>query len=100
MLEMLNGPLDYAAIDRDKVDQRIDAGRRALADRYYVPGPWVPPKVAAILRKLLAADPAKRFDSAREALRAVQNVSVVSWRRTEGAGPIGTWRGRIPLPSR
>lgn len=96
MLEMLNGPHDYAAIDRDKVDVRLTQGRRALVDRFYVPAPWVPAKVVGYVRKLVAADPQPRFRTAHQALRAVRDLRCVSWRRTGGEGLLGTWQGTYP----
>ena len=96
MVEMLNGAHDYDAIDRDDVDRRLGRGRRALPDRHYAPAPWVPARVAAIMRKLVAVDPQKRFATAHQALRAVRDTSCVSWRRTDGDGLTGTWTGIYP----
>lgn len=95
-LEMLNGVLPYAAIDRDKVAERLADGKRALVNRMYDPAPWVPPKVASFLRKLLAEDPGRRFTTAREALRALRHIRCVSWRRTSGIDLLGTWEGTYP----
>lgn len=96
MLEMLNGPVDYADVDRDKVDDRIARGRRALTDRHYAPAPWVPDKVARFVRKLVAADPGDRFATAREALRVLRGIAYVSWQRISGDGLLGTWSGTYP----
>lgn len=96
MIEMLNGPYDYDAVDRDKVDQRLATGRRSLVDREYAPGPWVPTNMARIVRKLVAVDPDDRFDSAHQALRAVQNVRCVTWHRVAGTDLVGTWEGDYP----
>lgn len=96
MLEMLNGPLDYESIDRDRVEDRLAQGRRALVNRLYDPAPWVPADVARVLRKLIAANPGDRYPNARTALSAVRRVRAVSWRRTSGDGLQGVWVGRYP----
>ena len=95
-LEMLNGAMPYATIDRDKVDERLEDGKRALVNRMYDPAPWVPPRVASFLRKLLAENPERRFTNAREALRALRHIQCVSWRRTSDADFSGTWEGTYP----
>lgn len=96
MLEMLNGQLPYELLDRDKIDARLAAGRRALPGRFYGTAPWVPPQLAAIVRSLLAADPERRPDSAEDALRRLRRLRVVSWSRIDGSRLVGTWRGTWP----
>ncbi|GAA1778892.1 hypothetical protein GCM10009795_026240 [Nocardioides hankookensis] len=96
MLELLNGLLPYAEIDRDKVDSRLSEGRRPLSNPNYDPAPWVPANVARVLRKLVAQDPDRRYASAREALRAVRHLRCVGWQRIGGAALVGRWSGKYP----
>ncbi|KQY55818.1 hypothetical protein ASD11_15045 [Aeromicrobium sp. Root495] len=96
MVEMLNGPHDYENIDRDSVDRRLALGRRALPDRFYRPAPWVPAPVVSVLRRLVAAKPADRYQSAHEALRAVRDIRCVSWVQVSGGGLVGCWQGNYP----
>lgn len=96
MVEMLNGPHDYAEINFDNVDKRISQGRRALPDAAYVLKPWVPPQLTSIVRKLIATKAEDRFESAYHARRALQNVQCVMWTRVGGEGLVGTWTGTFP----
>jgi eukaryotic-like serine/threonine-protein kinase len=96
LLEMLNDPVPWDQQEGDVMEARLDAGRRALINRHYDPAPWVPPKVARMVRKLSAPDPAERPTSAAEALRDLGNATCVDWRRTDGNGLVGTWEGTYP----
>lgn len=100
MVEMLNGRFPYETIDDNEVDDRLDAGRRALADRWYEPAFWVPRPLATAIRALCHADPAKRPQNAAEALRSLQSVRVVEWVHATGTGATGTWIGYWPPDAR
>ena len=103
-LEMINGALPYETLDAEGIDSRLADGRRAVVDRLFAPEPWVPPGLSKLLRSLTAADPAERPDSAAAALRAIRGTACVDWRRVEGVGYEGAWRGswppRLPIARR
>jgi serine/threonine protein kinase len=99
LLEMLNGPFPYDDLDRvarDKIDERIAQGRRSLPDKFFMPNPWIPRKAAMLVRSLCAADPNDRPVSAAAALREIGDAQCVDWRRTDGDGVTGCWRGQWP----
>lgn len=96
MVEMLNGRLPYEDIDWDDVDARLHAGKRAVSDALLDPAPWVPQRLATVIRSLCHRDPCKRPSSAAEALRQLQNLRIVDWRHDTGDGPEGVWTGYWP----
>lgn len=96
LLEMFNGPLPYDQLDHDKIDDRLDQGRRPLPDRFFKPAPWVPRPAADLLRTLCDANPNQRPASAAAALRRVGDARCVDWRRIEGNGLTGRWVGQWP----
>jgi len=100
MVEMLNGPFDYDAIDRDEVDRRLDAGRRGLPDRLYQPAPWVPATLATFVRSLCQRDPLLRPRNAAEAIRSLRGLRFVDWRLADGDGLAGRWVGHWPPDAR
>lgn len=103
LLELMNGQLPYDDLDRDAIDRRVAAGRRALPDRFFEPAPWVPRPAASLVRALTAAAPTRRPRSAAIALRTLRNIRCVNWERVEGAGLTGRWVGTWPphvAPSR
>lgn len=100
LVEMLNSRFQYEDLDRNVIDARLDSGRRALADRYYAPGPWVPKPLATFVRGLCNTDSDKRPQDAATALRSLRDIRVVDWRRTDGEGLEGTWQGHWPPEAR
>ena len=101
-LEMLNGPIPWDEQNGDAMEGRLAKGRRALANRFYDPAPWVPPPVARVVRRLAAPGAGTRPESAATALRALNNATCVDWKRVEGTGFLGTWDGTYPpgVPTR
>ncbi|TQM66814.1 serine/threonine protein kinase [Actinomadura hallensis] len=96
-VEMLAGRFPYEQIEFPEVDARLAAGKRALVDRFYKLPPHVPRNVRKFVGSLLQVDPAKRPDTARAALRKLNALEYVDWRRTSGEGLIGEWVGTWPL---
>jgi serine/threonine protein kinase len=99
LLEMFNGPLPYDHLDRiarDKIDERSAQGRRSLPDKFFMPAPWVPRKAAMQVRSLCATDLNDRPVSAAVALREIRDAQCVDWRRADGDGVTGCWRGQWP----
>jgi hypothetical protein len=95
-VEMLAGRFSYEEILFDEVTDRIAAGKRALADRHYSLPPSVPPNVKRFVGSLIQPDPGKRPETARAALRKLNSLDYVDWRRTEGSGLLGEWIGTWP----
>lgn len=100
LVEMLNGPFPYDTLDADEIDQRLEAGRRALADRHYVLGPSVPRPLMLFIRRLCQPMPSRRPTDAAAALRTLRDLRLVDWQRTDGRGLVGTWRGTWPPNAR
>lgn len=102
-VEMLAGRFPYEHIQLSAVDARLTAGKRALVDRFYTLPPYVPPNVRKFLAALVRVDPTRRPATARAALRKINTLQYVDWRRTSGAGLLGEWNGSWPphkLPAR
>lgn len=100
LLEMLNGRFPYETIDSEDVEARLDAGRRALPDRWYEPAFWVPKPLATAIRSMCHIDPAKRPENAAAALRTLLGMRLVDWVRIAGDDLTGTWTGYWPPDER
>jgi serine/threonine protein kinase len=96
-IEMLAGRFRYEDIQLSEVDTRLTAGKRALVDRLYALPPYVPPNVRRFVGSLVRVDPARRPETARSALRKLNALQYVDWRRTSGFGLLGEWAGTWPL---
>lgn len=92
VFEMLNGPFDYAALTDASLDKRLSEGKPALGPSHLTFRPCVCPAVASFVRKLMHADPAKRFQTADEALRVLHALTYVDWIRVSDT----EWRGAWP----
>ncbi len=78
--EMLHGPYPYADFDDATIATRLDAGRRAIPDRFYeITAPQVPDALARLARSLTHADPARRPASAADALRRLDSIRYLTW---------------------
>ncbi|WP_285473467.1 protein kinase [Actinoplanes sp. NBRC 101535] len=95
-VEMLAGRFPYEEFLFDDVDERNAAGKRALIDSFYSLPPSVPPAVRKFIGSLIQINPAKRPATARAALRKLNSLDYVDWRRTAGTGLIGEWVGTWP----
>ncbi|GLW30031.1 serine/threonine-protein kinase [Actinoplanes regularis] len=95
-VEMLAGRFPYEDLLFDDVNERNAAGKRALADRFYSLPPSVPPAVRKFVGSLIQINPAKRPTTARAALRKLNSLDYVDWRRTVGTGLLGEWIGTWP----
>lgn len=96
-VEMLAGRFAYEDIQLSEVDTRLAAGKRALIDLLYTLPPHVPPNVRKFVGSLVRVEPARRPETARSALRKLNGLQYVDWRRTSGAGLLGEWVGTWPL---
>lgn len=95
-VEMLAGRFPYERIHLSDVETRLIAGKRALIDRLYVLPPYVPPNVKKFVESLIRVEPARRPETARSALRRLNTLQYVDWRRTLGTGLLGEWIGTWP----
>ncbi|WP_421735729.1 serine/threonine-protein kinase [Cellulomonas sp.] len=100
MLEMLNGRFPYETIDDNDVVRRLAVGRRALADRWYEPAPWIPGPLSALIRSLCHRDPRRRPADAASALTQLLKLRVVDWHHPTGDALTGTWIGYWPPQAR
>jgi eukaryotic-like serine/threonine-protein kinase len=99
LLEMINGPFDYARIDFNDVYNRLAAGRRSLPDRHLEVAPHTPEVLRRIINGLLHRDPNRRISNAWELQRKLHDVVHLDWR--EMAGEDGrTWMGVTPSSPR
>jgi serine/threonine protein kinase len=96
LTEMLRGRWPYENITDKDIDARLAAGQRPLPDSQYLLPPHVPDAVRRLVRALTHADPSKRPESAEAALRKVNALRVVDWKRMSGTGLSGTWEGSWP----
>lgn len=96
-VELLAGRFLYEEIEFSEVDARLAAGKRALVDRFYKLPPHVPLNVRKFVGSLLQVEPAKRADNAGAALRKLNALEYVDWRRISGEGLSGEWVGTWPL---
>lgn len=94
MFELLNGPLDYEALDGDALLERAEAGKPTLMPRHLRFQPWVSPSLVKFVRRLMAASPESRFASADEALTSLRGLRYVDWTPVSSAEWIGKWPPR------
>jgi eukaryotic-like serine/threonine-protein kinase len=101
LYEMLNGPFPYAQISPEEVERRLAAGQRALPARAFEQWePQVPDELRRVVRKALRPDPADRYQSCSEFIRALQRLRVIDWARADGASLDGEWVGTWPPQQR
>jgi hypothetical protein len=100
--EMVNGRFRWEELDRERIEDRVLAGRRALSDAQYAPGrfdPSVPASLVRVIRRAIDPAPTQRFASAAEMLSALNRLVVVDWRHEDGEGLDGRWEGGWPPPA-
>jgi serine/threonine protein kinase len=99
LLEMVNGPFDYASIDYKDVDNRLAAGRRSLPDRYLEVTPHAPDTLRRIIKSLLDRDPSRRIPTAWEVQRKLHDVVHLDWREVDSEEG-RTWIGITPTSAK
>lgn len=104
LFELLNGRLPWEDFDPALLERRVRGGRRAVVDARLAPAafaPHVPRDLVRLTRRAIAADPASRFQSAREMIDALNRVMTVDWRQTgddeDQREWVGTWPPRAPI---
>jgi serine/threonine-protein kinase len=96
LFEMLNGRIAWERLDLESVEHRLQRGLRAVADKDLEFAPHVPERLRRCVRKAIHRDPAKRFATAEEFIRALRKVTSIDWRHTTGGRDDGTWLGTWP----
>jgi serine/threonine protein kinase len=99
LFEMLNGRLPWEQQDFTKLEERLQAGRRALPDSLLsTHAPHVPPRLQRVVNKAIARDPSRRFRSPEEFIRALAAAKLhsIDWRHGGGDGLTGIWLGTWP----
>jgi serine/threonine protein kinase len=99
LFEMLNGRLRWEKHDLAKVEERLLAGRRALPDRTLATyAPHVPDRLRRVVNKAIAREPAARYASPEEFIRALKKAKLqaIDWKHVDGKGLVGTWIGTWP----
>src|SRR5690625_3094214 len=99
MVVLLVGRFQYETIDVNDLYDWLIHGKRALRNRPPALPPVPPPSSATTARDLVHPDPAKRPNSAAEALRSLSSSRFISWNRRAGSGLTGEWEGSWPRHS-
>jgi len=99
LFEMLNGRLPWEKHNLEKVEERLQAGRRALPNATLSTyAPHVPDRVRRVVNKAIARDPAARYASPEDFIRALKKAKLqsIDWAHVDGKGLLGTWIGTWP----
>lgn len=96
MFELLNGPFPYDVLNGSSLQARSDDGKPTLMPRFLKFRAWVSPSLATFVRRLLATDPDRRFQSADDALRTLRSLRYIDWRPTSSDHWAGRWPPRQP----
>ncbi|WP_420451960.1 serine/threonine-protein kinase [Ilumatobacter sp.] len=103
LFELLSGRIRWEDLDRADVERRVTEGRRALPDSAYSASafsPHVPDRLVRIVRKAIAAEMDRRYQTAAEFLRALNQVVSIDWHETEPETGEMCWLGTWPPQSR
>jgi eukaryotic-like serine/threonine-protein kinase len=99
LLEMINGPFDYAGIDYKNVHNRLTAGKRSLPNRHLEVAPHAPDTLRRIVSNLLNRDPSRRVPTAWEVQRKLHDVVHLDWREVDSEEG-RTWNGITPATAK
>lgn len=95
--EMVNGPLNFAALPQPDIVARLGRGQRGLSDTDLVYEPHVPAELRRVINKAISRDAAKRHRDARSMNAALRTLLLIDWRVTaRGTGLEGEWEGTWP----
>jgi serine/threonine protein kinase len=103
LFEMLNGRIRWEDTNQAKIEKRVSSGQRSLPASALAPAvfaPHVPDRLIRVARKALASNPDRRYRSAAEFMRALNEVATVDWRHVSGEGLDGVWSGQWPPHAR
>ena len=97
LFEMVNGRLRWEEVDAATMQVRLVEGKRAMPDRMLEEwAPHVPDRLRRVIRKAIRREAGQRYGSARDFLRALNEIRCVDWRHAEGEGLDGIWAGTWP----
>jgi serine/threonine protein kinase len=99
LFEMLNGRLPWEKHDLEKIEERLQAGRRALPDAALSTyAPHVSDRVRRVVNKAIARDPAARYASPEDFIRALKKAKLqsIDWAHVDRKDLLGTWIGTWP----
>jgi eukaryotic-like serine/threonine-protein kinase len=99
LFEMLNGRLPWETHDLAKIEERLQSGRRALPDKTLTTyAPHIPDRLRRVISKAIARDPAARYASPEDFIRALKKAKLqsIDWKHVNGKGLVGTWLGTWP----
>jgi serine/threonine-protein kinase len=94
--EMVNGRLPWETLRLEDVESRLQRGLRSVPDRMLEFEPHVPERLRRAIRKAIHRDPASRFGTAEDFIRALRRVQSIDWTHTEGRRLDGVWLGTWP----
>lgn len=100
MVEALRGGFDYEGYEIEKAIKRLHRGLPALPVRDLTLPATVPPRLRRLLRKLTAADPARRPPSAAEVHDLLSSIYFIEWAELPCTPHVRRWEGactRSPL---
>jgi serine/threonine protein kinase len=103
IFEMVNGPIDYAALAGAPAQARLARGLRGIPDSALAFSPQVPADLKRVIRKAIKVVPGDRYVDARAFIQALRRLTLVDWLEvSRGAGLEGRWEGTWPprLPMR
>ncbi len=95
--EMVNGPIDFAAIAPNIVVGRLGRGLRGLPDPMLAYQPHVPKELRRVINRAINVEQHRRFQDARSMTAALRTISCIDWTVVaRGAGLEGEWEGTWP----
>lgn len=97
ILEMVNGPIDYASLAGAPAQARLARGLRGIPDAALAFAPHVPTELRRVIRKAIKVPANERYASARSFIQALRRLTMVNWREaSRGPGLQGRWEGSWP----
>lgn len=97
-IELFSGRFEYENFDFAKIDRRLCAGQRAIADRHFARLPaHVPAGLERIIKRMVAVDPDARGGSAAQILADLDRVAYINWVRRDRSNEMeGQWPALRP----
>lgn len=98
LFEMINGRFPYEDLESgfDHMQRRLDRGLRSLPDSAFRFAPHVPGSLRRIIRRSIAREPARRYQTASALSRALWDCRFIDWTHVAGSGLDGRWEGTWP----
>ncbi|MEI9937259.1 MAG: protein kinase [Pseudomonadota bacterium] len=95
LFELLHGPFEYSHYDSNvgAMNQRLAKGRSALRQEDLAPGPHVPPRLRAVLKKATSRKLGERYATCRAMSEAIARAPLIDWRSEAGDDDALLWEG-------